>query len=285
MTIRLSAGATGLSKLLLARDGAGEAELYLHGAHVTSWTPAGGTEVLWVSREAQYGRGAAIRGGIPVIFPQFAGLGPLPKHGFARTQPWKLAEAPAGPAPADATRAWLELRDSTATGLVWPHAFLARVAVELAPGSLTVRLAVTNPGREPWAFTAALHTYLRVADVREAALVGLRGVRYRSTLEGADDREDPAPELRVAGEVDRIYVDAPPALRLEDRAGGRTIGIRSEGFRDVVVWNPWADRARALPDMGDDEYLQMLCVEAAQVGTPVTLAPGESWTGAQRLEV
>src|SRR5450830_1072291 len=74
---------------LTARDGA-TVSICHQGAHVCSWIPANGTEQLFLSNQSEFREGVAIRGGVPVIFPQFAGLGTLPKHGFARTAPWKL---------------------------------------------------------------------------------------------------------------------------------------------------------------------------------------------------
>ena len=86
-------GNGGLQKLtLIAADGA-SAEIYLHGAHVTSWVPAAGEERIFLSDKAIYGAGKAIRSGVPVVFPQFAEMGPLPKHGFARTIAWEFVSA------------------------------------------------------------------------------------------------------------------------------------------------------------------------------------------------
>ncbi|HEX6371728.1 MAG TPA: hypothetical protein VF006_22595, partial [Longimicrobium sp.] len=64
--------AAALPKLRLSHASGATAEVYLHGAHVASWVPAGGTEALFVSRAATFAPGKAIRGGVPVIFPQFA---------------------------------------------------------------------------------------------------------------------------------------------------------------------------------------------------------------------
>lgn len=51
----------------------------------------------------------------------------------------------------------------------------------------------------------------------------------------------------------------------------------------VVVWNPWNKKARSIPDFGDDDYKRTLCVGAANVEKPITLKPGEEWTG--RIEL
>src|SRR5688572_7125484 len=73
---------------LNAADGA-VAEISLHGAHVLSWQPSPGRERLYMSPRASFAEGAAIRGGIPVIFPQFGGRGSMLKHGFARLLDWR----------------------------------------------------------------------------------------------------------------------------------------------------------------------------------------------------
>jgi D-hexose-6-phosphate mutarotase len=94
VTNDLSAGANDLCapQTLTAADGA-ELIACAHGGHILGWTPAGGQPRLWLSPSAQCGPGLAIRGGIPVIFPQFSGRGPLPKHGLARDRGWLIEES------------------------------------------------------------------------------------------------------------------------------------------------------------------------------------------------
>ena len=70
---------------------------------------------------------------------------------------------------------------------------------------------------------------------------------------------------------------------LDDSAGARKTTLAQRGFPDTVLWNPGPARARALPDLAGDEWTRMLCVEAALVGAPAHLAPGDAWTGAQTL--
>ena len=71
--------------------------------------------------------------------------------------------------------------------------------------------------------------------------------------------------------------------RAYDAGGRRSFQITAAGFRDAVVWNPWTELAASIPDMKDEEYERMLCVEASQVEVPVTLAPGTAWQGEQKL--
>src|SRR4051812_24257287 len=68
-------------------------EIYLHGAHITSWKPANSEETIFVSKESLWEDGRAIRGGIPICFPWFRNKADNPKapqHGFARIRSWAL---------------------------------------------------------------------------------------------------------------------------------------------------------------------------------------------------
>ena len=273
------AGAGGLLKVELRSPEGARAEVYLHGAHLSSWVPAGGSEAIFLSKAAKFGPAYAIRGGIPVVFPQFSGLGPLPKHGFARTQAWEIAGSGS---PAQVT---LALRDSALTRGIWPHAFLAELSIEIAGQRLAARLSILNTDKAPFGFSAALHSYLRVADVERARLSGLQGVKYRNREPWDEIQTQAAEELSIAGEVDRVFMDSPPSLRLVDPVPGRTMRISQKGFRDTVVWNPGRELAADLSEFEPSEYREMLCVEAAQVMHPVALPPGQRWEGRQEVEI
>ena len=129
--------------------------------------------------------------------------------------------------------------------------------------------------------TSALHTYLRVADVAAARVVGLLGCSYLDNLHGRERREDGAPEVAFDSEVDRIYLATPPTLQL--REGGRTVVIAKAGFPDAVVWNPWIAKAASMADFGDDEFRSMVCVEPAAIAVPVIIQPGAEWVATQEL--
>jgi glucose-6-phosphate 1-epimerase len=263
-------------RLILTSAAGGRVEVLRDGAHVVGWTDPAGGEVLYLSPRSRFGPGASVRGGIPVIFPQFADQGPLPKHGFARTVEWEVAEA--GP-----ERAVLRLADSQETRAIWDHRFAAELRVELED-ALTVTLAVRNTGDEAFDFTAALHTYFHVGDIHRTAVLGLNGIRYRDKVKGGEHVEE-GDELRFAGETDRIYLHAPDELRIRDEAEGRTIAIARRGFPDAVVWNPWAEKARGMGDLGEDQFPRFVCVESAQAGFPARLEPGARWKAGQTITV
>ena len=271
---------SGLDRVVLRSTDGASAEVYLHGAHVTSWRPApDGDERLFLSARSDFRDGAAIRGGIPVIFPQFAAEGPLPKHGFARNTPWTLRD---NRHDVDGSAvAVFTLASSSSTQVIWPHSFLATITVRVRGTMLSVELAVENTGADTFTFTAALHTYLRVDDIRQTTLVGLHGTRYRESVAPTVFKVDTDEVLRIDGEVDRVYVDAPRSLTMKEH--DRELSIDAAGFNDVVVWNPGALRAAELKDMEQGGEQRMLCVEAATVQQPVRLHPDDRWTGSQTL--
>ncbi|MDC6168948.1 D-hexose-6-phosphate mutarotase [Paucibacter sp. XJ19-41] len=269
---------------LLAPDGA-RATLLLHGAHIVSWVPAGADEQLYLSPKSVFATGQAIRGGVPVCFPQFAARGPLQKHGFARNKPWQLVSAEQGE---DDALAVLRLADDAASRMFWPHAFEAELSVRVAGRSLEIELACENRGDTAFSFTGALHSYLRVQDLNESSVQGLSGLHYWDSVENVEKSQRVdllLPGSPGAQDLDRIYHQVKQDLTLVEQRGAdkRELLIRQQGFEDAVVWNPGAEKCAALADMPAEGWRQMLCIEAAAIEHPIMLAPGESWAGMQSL--
>lgn len=255
------------------------AEIHEYGAQVTSWRTADGTERLFLSEKAEFRPNAAIRGGVPVIFPQFAALGPLPKHGFARVANWQRTTVPQAQ-----DSAHFRLQDDAVTRSIWPHRFVADYSIVLSRDALRLELSIRNTDMEPFTFTAALHAYLRVSDIARVKVCGLQGLRYIDSAAGGAQSTETDPELQLSGELDRIYVSALQPIRvLElDRPG---IICSAQGFTDVVIWNPGAEKAAQLSDLEPGGFRRMLCVEAAVIDTPVELRPQTSWSGVQILQL
>lgn len=272
-----------MNKITLTSPSRAHAEVFEYGAHVGSWkvysTLGDGDERLYLSPKSALDGSAAIRGGVPIIFPQFSTEGPLPRHGFARTSQWQVSDLRED---SESALVDVHLQDTPETRAIWNQPFSARFQVKLGGRQLEMGLSVTNLGDAPMTFTCALHTYIRVNDIRQTEVVGLRSSRYRiSGGDKNDVREDNDDVLRVQSEVDRIYMNAPDALTV--REPSRVTEVRQQGFADCVVWNPWAEKCAQLKDMPADGYLNMICIEAAQINTPVQLAAGQGWAGAQTL--
>ncbi|MEY2684760.1 MAG: hypothetical protein RJA09_1904 [Pseudomonadota bacterium] len=249
-----------------------------HGAHVVSWQ-AGGREQFYMSPASVRDAQAALRGGVPVCWPQFNQRGPLPKHGFARNLPWRLKTFEPKGSGAVLT---LALVSDERTQAQWPAAFEAELVVAQQPGLLRLTLSVRNTGNTAWSFTGALHSYLAVDDVGGARLDGLAG---QAEWDAVSDVSGLAVSpLVFEGEFDRVYTAAPQPLTLRDGTHHLRIS-QSPSWAHTVVWNPGAHRAATLSDLPPDGWRRYVCVEAAQVFEPVVVAPGAEWTGWQDLEV
>lgn len=279
--------------LRLVGEGGDEAVVLVQGAHLISWCPVvDGTaaERLYLSPRSRYGPGTAIRGGVPVIFPQFNRTGPdqrVARHGFARTVDWQVAGSPGGTAWTD-DELTLHLDDGRlADGQPWPYRFRVELGIRLTAGALELRLTVVNQDSEALPFSAALHSYFAVTDAAQAVIEGLGGISVSDRVEGRDPTPttEAAADFRFRGEVDRIYLwpgDLRPAP-LTLTGGPSPLRISQQGFDDTVVWNPGSERARALDDLPEGGHRHYVCIEAAKATRPVTLAAGSTWTGFQRL--
>ena len=257
--------------------------IYLQGAHVTSWAPAG-HDVLWMSRASTFRAGSPIRGGIPICFPWF-GARPAdptaPAHGFARLRTWELVAADEVD---EAVVVTLRLRDDESTRTsAWPHPFEALYTVTVG-STLRVSLEVTSAAVADVTFEEAFHTYLAVEDVRGAEVTGLEGVPFVDRLAGPVAAENQS--VRFAAETDRIYGGTRAPVTVHQHGSGRSVTISKEGSDATVVWNPWIAKAQAMQDFGDDEWTGMVCVETCNVrDTRVHLGPGGSHTMAAVLTV
>ena len=270
-----------MGEMVVLRNAAGdEARLSGHGAQLLSWRPAGEQEQIYLSPLSRPAPGVAVRGGTPVCFPQFSGRGPLPKHGFARTQAWQLLHASVPNAPV--AEAHFQL-DSSMPG-PWDRAFCLVLHARLGPRWLELQLQAANTGRTPWSFTAALHTYLRVQDARKVRLAGLQGLAYEDMVGVSTVRTEQGPAVTISDETDRVYREATRTLELSGD-GMPLRRLSQQGFADTVVWNPGPAKAAALGDMPPGDWLHMLCVEAGAIAQPVELAPGKTWSGVQRIEL
>lgn len=273
---QITTGNGGLAKVEVTAPSA-SAEIYLHGAQLTSWQPAGSSEVIFVSRRSRWEDGKAIRGGIPVCFPWFRGKADdskAPAHGFARTRSWELASiAQSGEdiivalaaAADDASRQW------------WPYD--CQLQHRITVGSeLQLELIVTNTGSVPFLFEEALHTYHSVSNVESIRVAGLDGVAFLDNQDGNRQKLQQG-DLIFTKATDNAYLNTAAPVEIIDPGMQRCIRLDKHGSLSTVTWNPWKEFASALSDLGDDEWRQMVCVEASNIlGNAVTLAPGATHT-------
>lgn len=252
-----------------------ETEVYLQGAHVARWTPAGQKPVLFMSSKSFFAPGKAIRGGVPVIFPWFGGRSdgkPGPAHGFARAKDWKCLSSEVLPG-GEASFVFELEADDASRELGFDH-FSARFTVT-AGATLEMALEVSNRGAEPLKFEAALHTYFTISDIANIAISGLEGTSYIDKTDGFARKVQPGEPIRIAKETDQVHENTEAACVIADAGWGREITVAKTGSLSTVVWNPWIARTASMADMAPEEWHAFVCVETANAGdNAVMLAPG-----------
>lgn len=261
-----------------APDGA-QATVALFGAHLLSWKTADGVERLFVSSQTPLDGSKAIRGGVPVIFPQFNVRGPGLRHGFARVSTWRLADSGD-----DNGSAFVELvLDHTDLApehaQAWPHQFALTLRFTLHGNALEADFKVRNTGAAPFPFGVALHTYYDVGQLNATTISGLQHQTY--TDHALNTRSQDYPALHFNEKHDRLY-QSTPTLMLN--TASTTFNLSQQGFTEWVVWNPGQLDAAALVDLADDEYQRFVCIEPARVDQQ-PLAAGAQWSGRHRIGI
>lgn len=274
---RVETGNGGLPKISIETKLC-KAEVYLYGAQVTSWKPAGSDEVIFVSAKSHWERGKPIRGGIPVCFPWFRAKPDdpnAPMHGFVRTKEWKVESTRRE---ADESFSLLLSTESDEESRRWwPYEF--RLEYRMRMGQrLELELKMENRGSLALHFQEALHTYFKVGDVEKCRVIGLNGVSYLDNRDDNKEKEQRG-ELVLSKMTDNAYLDATNTVEILDTGLGRRLVTEKSGSVSTIVWNPWSDGAAKLADFGADEWHGMLCVEGGNVlGQSVALPAGGTHT-------
>ncbi|XP_057791724.1 putative glucose-6-phosphate 1-epimerase isoform X2 [Salvia miltiorrhiza] len=256
----------------------------LYGAQVVSWKNERRQELLFLSSKAVWNAAKAIRGGIPICFPQFSNLGTLEQHGFARNRLWSVDNSPSPLPPITAPSTVDLILKSTEDDLkTWPHRFELRIRISLSAGKLIWIPRVRNTDSKPFSFTFALRNYMPVSDISEVRVEGLETLDYFDHLLQGERCTEQADAITFDGELDRAYLSTPSKIAIIDHERKVTYELRKEAMPDAVVWNPWDKKAKAIPDLGDEDYKTMLCVDSAVIENPIALKPCEEWRGRQEL--
>lgn len=251
------------------------AEIYLHGAHVTNFKKHNEAPLLFLSQCSRFEANQPIRGGIPVIFPWFGPREGMGMHGFARVKPWEIKEIV--PAPDGSVSIRFRLPNYPEAGAYPP--FVAEYVVTVNE-ALTLELIVSNHSTDAkLEFEECLHTYFVVEDITAVTIAGLKGLSYVDKVANFAKKKETDEVIRISSEVDRVYEDATGSVDIRDTKLGRTIRVEKKNSASTVVWNPWIAKAQQMPDFGNDEYQQMVCVESGNVNSnKLVLEPGKTST-------
>ncbi len=248
-----------------------QARIFLQGAQIEHFQPVGKAPLLWVSSADDYQAGNGIRGGVPICWPWFGMHSEpnFPQHGFARTRLWELE---AVEMQVQIVKLRLGFTLSEQDNMYWPHQTKLSVQFTLSD-TLSICLINTNLGNEPVTITQALHSYFPIEDIHQLKATGFTGAKYIEFAKGPYPQT--TDDVIFERETDRVYTDLSPVQQLHTPDG--TIEVSREHSRSAVLWNPWIEKSTRLARFNADDYLTMVCLEAANVQEDkLILAPGET---------
>ena len=292
----------GLTLVKAALDAENSLELYLFGAHITSWV-GGGRQRLWMSTASVMDGSAPLRGGIPLCFPQFADNGNIKMHGFVREMSWNLV-ADECSKNEDNLIIVLRLDSDENTDKLWNnsnHPFSLKYTINLSRLGLHIALQVTNTDMDhAMQFTNCFHPYFRVEDSSSITIQGLHGQRFIDKVDKKLEKIQQSVDLNIFQEceihgagtpeyfVDRIYENCSvnPLTLIQNGVPSLEL-TKSPSWRDWVIFNPWKDGKKGVkgPDFDDDGYIYMICIEPTNAIAPVSLAPNSTAVYAQNIKV
>ena len=284
-------------------------KILAYGSHIISWKQ-NGVEKLFCSSLSPLDGSRPIRGGIPIVFPQFAGLAPatvlagnslnrsqiLPLHGFARNSIWRyrghnikrLDKSIMVTMSLDHTRIPIN------ASRIWPFAFQSKLRVKLDfDGRLSMNLTVVNKDTSPFTFDVLFHNYFAVSQIRNVVVGGLANTTFIDKTRNFTLAMEPNAGYRsYSSFTDNVYhafkldkltlFDLPkaPSTKLI-----RALSLEKFNLKSIVTWNPFERRTDDLAP-GDSE--RFLAIEFGTVGklvesygNPVSLDPGQEWVGGQ----
>lgn len=274
--------ASGLIKAVLRFSEQAQAEIHLQGAHLTKWLDTAGRENIFNSSTAVYQASVPIRGGNPIIFPQF-GPGEMSQHGFARNSVWQVVDAEITDA---ATVLTLELKPEDVEYSYrqqWPHDFVLTAVISLGK-TLKTQLYVHNPNPYDLSFTLGFHTYLAVDDINSVEIGNFSNLEYMDNLRERRIFTETRNPITVSEFIDRRYQNVPATLTINDKSSKRVILMQTKHCKDAFVWNPWLEAEKKLADLAPNSYQKFVCVEPGNMQTPVSLASGMDFIAEQEIK-
>ena len=255
-----------------------KATISLYAGQVLSFQPANQPQdMMFLSSKAYYTEGKAIKGGVPICWPWF---GPDPEdkgrsnHGFVRNRMWQMREIESGQD--GSTVVVMGLTDTPETRRIWDYSFDLTIAITVG-ASLTIELITRNTGDKPFEITQALHTYFRIGDISQVRVLNLEDTSYLDKVDGGKNKTQTG-DVTFSSECDRIYLDVPSQLIVDDLALGRKIKITTANSNTAIVWNPGSQVSANMADLGDLDYQKFVCVETANAANEViTIAAGDDY--------
>lgn len=244
------------------------------GAQVLRAALESGLELLYLSPLVALHPDNPIRGGIPLMFPQFGDSGPLRKHGFVRDLPWNLVDETED---AGGKNLSYMLNIKATDFPQWPFEASLQLNARIGLQLLNIDLSVQNTGGKPFTFTGGFHPYFAISSRKDIIVNGLGGLPFKDSFPG-----DNAFELNEDGLVERQYIGN---SEVQFYNGTNWLKLNASGFDSWMIWNPGRAGAIKISDLPDEDWNRFICIEPIILAEPISLNPGQEYKGELNVEV
>ena len=255
------------------------ATLLLQGAQLVEFSPQKNdfNNLLWLSKSVEYKQGKPLRGGIPICWPWFGNLEKnpdniqqqvksehRPAHGMVRDIPWHISSIKES---CESVIVELNVQSNESTLNIWPFDF-SLIARFTFSQTLTLELITENTGKECFAFSQALHTYLPTSDITQTYIHNADQAQY---IDALDDWKEKVQQGRVVfnQETDRLYFfkknSKSEQFKLRVETPGHQLNLTTKNSLSAVIWNPWIEKSQRLSQFSAEDYESMYCIESANV--------------------
>lgn len=236
------------------------------GAQVLHAALESGLELLYLSPLVDVYPDNPIRGGIPLMFPQFGDFGPLRKHGFVRDLQWNLVTETED---AEVKNISYALDIKAADFPDWPFDACLQFNARLSLQTLSIDWSVQNTGAQAFNFTEGFHPYFAISSRKDILVNGLEDLPFRDSFPGEN-----AYELNTDRLVERQYVGNADICFYN---GSHWLKITASGFDSWMVWNPGKVGATKISDLPDEDWDKFICIEPIVLSKPIFLEPGKTF--------
>ena len=274
-TLRVITTENNLLKLIITNEHC-EAEIYLHGGHLTHYQPKGEKALIFNAKESKITPPKSVHAGIPICWPWF---GPhpsdqdKPQHGFARDSVWEIKSTKR--LPSQETEIILTLQDSPYSRILFDFSFELELTFRLGT-ACSVSLKTINTDKKSFTITQALHSYFAISDLRN---IKIEGVRETPFIDYTDEKREKTESLALSidRETNRVYIPTVKSCIIHDSGLKRKIVVTKEGSNSTTIWNPW--RENKIHDLPDESYRRFVCIESTNaLEDKVILAPDKTHT-------
>jgi glucose-6-phosphate 1-epimerase len=234
-----------------------------------------GVDLFYLSPLHNLNSKTSIRGGVPILFPQFGEIGKYKKHGFVRDLNWRLINEVNNFSKYSVEYECIIEENSD---YLWENRAKLNLFANCYENLFIIKLQIKNIGNNKFNFTGGLHPYFRISSRRAIRIMGLERCQFRDTYPEIEEVFD----LNNDTLIERLYLDN---KKITFFNGLYNFTLKSNGFENWMIWNPGKIGAELISDLPNGDWDKFLCIEPIIKETPYLLNPNQEFTGELLIEI